>query len=813
MNRRSAGRLVRRAPMVWFTAGYRRPWRSLLLALAISVLAALGAARLHVDADLTALLPRGYASAAALSRFESKGEVSGFVSILVEGADAEAHRRFARELTPELEALPTIRYVELERPWQWFEERGLYFLSEPRLQELADDVEARIDWEMYHDSPLGLGLEESTPPEIRVPKLSSALGHSALRGGMRENASGALVVLAKPLQPSSHLASVKEVVQSVRQTIERVQGSRYPGLRASIGGRYAKNLAQKAAIGRDLAGSSALALALSLGFLLFYFRSLRWLGLVLVPLLVGMLWAFGFAGAAFGGLNILTAFIGAILTGLGVDHGIHLVSALRAHGEPSGATAIRRAWASTGRSVALAALTTAVGFWGIGLSKLRAFREFGLLAGTGMLLILLAYYVLLPPLWRLSERRQPRGKRRRDEPGTHRNAHPATGVLAPGSGWRLAAVGGLLLVPLLGAPEIGFNSDLRSLEGMQTPVARVDAAIKRIVGASHTPIAVMPESLRQEAEVAARMRRSATQPGSAIDRVLSMADLTPTAQAAKRRLLERISDALGRVPAGRIDDAAERERYERLARLSRAQPFGRADLPEAARRWFYPPKANNPATDPGYVLAFPAVAVSDGRKAQALAREVRAAAGSAPVAGESLIFADILTLVRREVGWICGATVSLVFAVLALSLRSWLKPWLPTLMAVQPIVAALGLYGWLGGQLNVLNIILIPVLFGIGVDAGVHLLSARHRPATERHTTLRAIAASLLTTGFGFGALMLASHSGLKSLSHLALLGLTVSAWFALLVVPAGLAWAARSRPRPGPVGPSSVPSAPLPPR
>lgn len=794
------GRCMRRMPVAWVSAGYNQPLKPLVLALAISLLAAVGATRLRVDADLAALLPRGYPSALALSQFEEKGEVSGFVSILVDGADAETHRRFAQELSPQLEALPAIRYVELERPGQWFEDRGLFFLTQAQLTKLAEDVEARVDWEVYHDSPLGLGLEDSTPPDVQIPEgrnaLGSSLGHG---GGLRQSASGALVLLAKPFQPASHLASVREVVQSVQQTIERVQGDRYPGLRAAIGGRYAKNLAQKAAIGRDLASSSALALALSLGFLVFYFRSLRWLALVLVPLLVGMLWAFGFAGAFFGRLNILTAFIGAILTGLGVDHGIHLASALRAHAAPSGALAITRAWASTGRSVTLAALTTAVGFGGIGLSELRAFREFGILAGAGMLLILLAYGVLLPPMWRLtehrgrhirpaapgsrpSERKQPLSQRKRGR--------------APRPGWRLSIGGGLLLLPLLGAPRIGFNADLRSLEDMQTPAARVDAAIKQVTGASHTPVAVLPKSLRQEAEVAEKMRASAARPGSAIDRVLSMADLTPPGQVAKRRLLERIAAALERLPADRIDDPTQRERYQRLTTLARAKPFGRADLPEAARRWFYPPKASDPSSNPGYILAFPAVAVSDGRQAQALAKEIRAAAGGAPVAGESLIFADILTLVRQELGWICGVTLALVFFALSLSLRSWSKPWLPTLMAVLPIVAALGMFAWLGGQLNVLNIILIPVLFGIGVDAGVHLLSIRSRPASQRHETLKAIAASLLTTAFGFGALMLASNSGLRSLAQLALLGLGLSAWIALLLAPAGLALTAGGRPQ-----------------
>ena len=49
---------------------------------------------------------------------------------------------------------------------------------------------------------------------------------------------------------------------------------------------------------------------------------------VLVPLVLGMVVALGAAHWIFGELNILTGFLGAILLGLGVDYGIHLVSKL-----------------------------------------------------------------------------------------------------------------------------------------------------------------------------------------------------------------------------------------------------------------------------------------------------------------------------------------------------------------------------------------------------------------------------------------------------------------------------------------------------
>jgi predicted RND superfamily exporter protein len=90
---------------------------------------------------------------------------------------------------------------------------------------------------------------------------------------------------------------------------------------------------------------------------------------------------------------------------------------------------------------------------------------------------------------------------------------------------------------------------------------------------------------------------------------------------------------------------------------------------------------------------------------------------------------------------------------------------------------------------------MIPVLFGITVDGAVHLLATRGTREDMR-STLGAIFGALLTTGLGFGALSLADHPGLRSLSQLAVLGLSVSMLTTLVLLPAAIDIAARRRRR-----------------
>lgn len=101
---------------------------------------------------------------------------------------------------------------------------------------------------------------------------------------------------------------------------------------------------------------------------------------------------------------------------------------------------------------------------------------------------------------------------------------------------------------------------------------------------------------------------------------------------------------------------------------------------------------------------------------------------------------------------------------------------------------------WLVGMtINPANIIVLPLMFGIGVDAGVHMLHRyRQDPHRQPHGltdgTGKGITMTSLTTAIGFGVLALASHRGMASLGFVLASGIVftmVSCW---TVLPAWLA-------------------------
>jgi hypothetical protein len=94
---------------------------------------------------------------------------------------------------------------------------------------------------------------------------------------------------------------------------------------------------------------------------------------------------------------------------------------------------------------------------------------------------------------------------------------------------------------------------------------------------------------------------------------------------------------------------------------------------------------------------------------------------------------------------------------------------------------------------NFADVIVLPLLLGIGVDSGIHLVH-RARVSWDRDqnllttSTARAVTYSALTTIGSFGTMGFASHLGLATLGRLLTLGVTFTLLCNLIVLPALIA-------------------------
>ena len=779
---------------------FRSPTSVLAAVVGLTAVALIGATRLHLDPDLANLLPRSFQSVQDLERLKERFGGIGYVVVVAQGGEPEALRRFADDVVPRLEALPAIRFVEYRRPVEFFEEHALYYLDPEDLETVRSRLAAREAWERRRRNPMYLDLEGSEPPSVEFSDLENEYAGRSDQDWIRSQAAGdyyldperrMVMLLAKPVSLASDLSYSREVVGEVRRSLDGLDLTRYgPGVTVALTGRYEKKVEQHDQIRSDLALASTVALLLMVGYLAVHFRRLLAVGLVMGPLVVGLSWTFGFAGLAFDALNILTGFIGAILLGLGIDHGIHLLGRYEAeHGEVGpGELAIRRTFGETGRAVSIAGITTAVGFFGLSFSEFRAFSEFGVVAAAGMVLLVTAYGVCLPALLGVAERLGWRPYSQDRGVGPHASGLPAR------AGRLLVVCAVAVALALVGLPSLRFDYDFAALEDGGLPSFVLDRETNRVLGYSQTPVVVMTSEMEAERAVARELRARQQRLGarSAVDFVAAGADLVPPRQEEKRDVVRRIGRILRRIKPSWLTPE-QRDLHASVLRMAKAEPFSRRDLPETVLRQFQGPDAG---PDDGFLLVFPGISLSDGERVSDFAEEVRGVplpgGGTISAAGEAMILADILAMVVREAPPVLLATLVAVFVTMWLLLGSLRAALLCLAPAAVTLAVGLSLLGPVGLKLNYLNIVMIPVLFGIGVDGGAHLVTrlagGAALPAVVGETG-RAIAGAVLTTGVGFGALVLADHPGLNSLGELSVLGLAVNLLACLVALPAFLAW------------------------
>jgi predicted RND superfamily exporter protein len=791
----SAALVLKRALGRIAVACFRHGARTLLVAAAIAAVAAVGASRLKLDPDLSELLPPWYESVENLETLRERFGGIGNVVVVVRGGTPEARRAFADAVAPELERLPSVHYVDVRRPNEFFEKRALYFVEKKDLESLRDRLDARLRHEVERAQ---LDLDDEKPPPVELgdlrqkyeTKLREEAGTGSAKGTYYENANE-LAIFAHPTDLASNLEFSRRVVADVERTVERVAPARFAaGLDVELTGRYKKRVDLEGVLVRDLAFTGTLAFLLVLAYVALHFRRLSAVLLVMTPLLFGLELVYGLAGFGFGTLNVLTAFIGAILLGIGIDNGIHMLGrydeARRDGAEPERAVSI--ALSDAGRVSVAAAVTTASAFGCLALSDFRAFREFGLLTAGGMVFVLGAYVTLLPALIGVFTRHLP------STASMPRDIHlPFVPSLMRAAPLLTVVLVAALVAVSSRAKSLRFDADFGALDRADLPSFHLDPEVNRLLGRSQTPLVVLASSDAHAEHVAGSLRKrmAAFGPKATIGQVATVGELVPEDQREKKPILRQIAKTLEKFSFERLTPD-ERHDAERLENMARAEPFGLEDLPKSVVAPFEARDGSGPGH---FVLAFPTVSMSSGPAVRELARQVEGLeAGNGirlSVAGEPMVMADILETVERDAPRILAVTLLLVAFTLRVTAGTWTAALLAALPAVLTATASAGLLSLLGIELNYLNMVVLPILLGIGVDDGMHIVTrVAEGEALEtvwRHTGWN-IFGAILTDMFGFGALAFAAHPGLASFGRVALVGLGMNLLICVVLLPAFLA-------------------------
>jgi predicted RND superfamily exporter protein len=219
----------------------------------------------------------------------------------------------------------------------------------------------------------------------------------------------------------------------------------------------------------------------------------------------------------------------------------------------------------------------------------------------------------------------------------------------------------------------------------------------------------------------------------------------------------------------------------RLATALEAQPFGRDALPEALKQRYLG------ANGKELIEVTPREDVTNNAAARRFVDSVRAIVPRAT--GLPVVYQEAARTV------VDAFQLALVYALVMITALLWIFLRSPKdlLLVIGPILlatgATLGITVLLGIPLNFASIIGLPLLVGIGVDNGIHILHrTRTEPTAEGSSfgtsTSLAVLSSNLTTVVSFGTLGLSAHRGMASLGQLLTLGIIMTLAASMLLLP-----------------------------
>ena len=136
--------------------------------------------------------------------------------------------------------------------------------------------------------------------------------------------------------------------------------------------------------------------------------------------------------------------------------------------------------------------------------------------------------------------------------------------------------------------------------------------------------------------------------------------------------------------------------------------------------------------------------------------------------------------------------VSLIFLILLITLRSLVDSILVFIPLAMTAMLTLSVSVLIDLPLNMANVVVIPLIFGLGVDNGIHIVKRFHQSRNVEElvhsSTPKAVFLSNLTTLATFCALSFSSHQGIYSIGVLLTIALISLMFLTLVSLPALLA-------------------------
>ena len=755
--------------------------------------------------DLEELLPESALSVKALTAMRERVQGLRHLGVVVDIGDptnAPAANRFLDDLAARVRAYPpeivaAVR-IDSSRERQFVDTYALQLMDPADVKVLAEAVAARHEWEVQRVAGIDLLGDGDSPPAVPLDdlkrKYEARYGAPARGEGDRfisEDRRTAVMLIQAASQSTGY--------DHDNDLIHRVQADaaalgfpeRYAaGMKYGLTAEVAERVEEMQGLIADLTLSGLLVGFLVLGSIVWFFHSWRSLPVLGIPLVLGTLAAFGLVALpplAIRHLNANTAFLGSIVVGNGINCGIMLLARYREERRDHDlfaaiVNAIRETW----RPTLAASVAASVAYASLIFTDFRGFNQFGWIGGIGLLTCWFATYTMAPGLISLFARdlalAQPPPHLHHVKPAALR--HRGT-ILTIADIACVASIAGLSL-----RTRDWFESDISRLRRRHSVSRdwgeRMNATLKTYL----MPTVILARDAADAENIARRVRALIERRGAG-DLLASVRTLEQWLPSTREESLKEARELRAHLTEAVLNglDPKQRAQVEKAVSPASFVPLTVADIPIVLTAGL----RERSGQLGRQVLVFPKLTKGnwDADRLQAATRDLREAAGDAPIAGSMPLSTDILTVMKADGP---KATLLALVAVLAIALLAFRSVRL-SLAAVSSLLIGvlmmLGVLALSGQRINFCNFVTLPITFGIAADYSVNMLRRFHEDgesweyALER--TSGAVVLCSVTTILGFGSLLVAQNMALFSFGIFAVTGEIACLLTATVLLPAFL--------------------------
>ncbi len=686
---------------------------------------------------------------------------------------------------------------------------------------------------------------------LRRPGTPPSPGVNALFGGGPEAQRNMYLTFDKgrvfliSLRPRSDEVT-EDAIHRLRALVRQTRFE-VPGVNAGITGGSVLEVDEMAQSQRDTLLATVVSLVLvGVIFIYGYHETGRPLK-AMYCLLVGLCYSMGYTTLSVGRLNILTITFAPMLVGMAIDFGVHLITRYEEelrHGLNQ-KLALRKAMVNTGQGIFTGALTTAGAFFAMAFTNFAGVREMGIITGGGLLVCLVPMMTMLPALL-LRGRQNAMDRGRGDSEPSVRERLELLWIRRP---LRVTSVGIVFsLLALLAFTRVYFDYDLRNLQSKGLPavlyekklmnstprsvlfgavvasnatqavrlqnqitnlstVAEVDS-IAPLIAQDQTQKLQLIGDIKQELaglrfaeeEESNPNLRELDQTLTFLQGYLGQAANTVASESQETNLLRELRSLrsavgdlrhvmlsgdregraakLGAFERAFYDDL--RTTFETLKNQDNSAPLRVKDLPPPIRDRFVG------RTGKFLLQVYPKSDIWIRTNQAAFIHQLRTI--DPDVTGEPVQLYEYTSLLKKSYQEAAVyALIAMAFLVFLQfrSLKAVLLAHVPVILAALWLVGLMSLFKI---PFNPANIMTLPLVVGIGVTYGVHILvrfAEERNPAILARSTGKAVLVSGLTTVAGFGSLMLAKHQGIVSLGFVMAVGVTAAMAAGLISLPA----------------------------